>query len=259
MLASSQRGDEQLAFHVTVVSLDSAAHIVWDSGWVLSPNRTTMYGGEPLQPFGSYSWSVRWRSSAAGNNISSAPSAAQHFTMAPSAADWTAAEWVGGGNRVRTEIVLPSTPAAATLCAAGLGLAHPLLNGQRVSDHALGPVSQFYSRVLYVCHNVTALLHSGPNGLGLTLGSGKYGYLGLWCTADSPRECLAARYVLHVRYAAAAAAGIGDAPQQQQQLFVSQANVSTASEGPVRYDDYYQGEIYDARREQPGWSSASFT
>ena len=252
MLNSSRRGDDQLAYRliVTHTSSSGGALLSWDSGRIASGNRTVAYGGRPLQPFGSYSWSVQWWSSRLGSAVASAPSELQHFTMAPVTSDWAAAEWVGGGNQLRAEFQLSpdDNVSAATLCVAGLGLAQPSLNGHSAADHSLGPQSQLFNRVLYTTYNVSALLLSGTtNALGLTLGSGKYSYLGLWCNAGSPQECLAARYLLHVQYA------LGD-----HQVFASQANQTAAREGPIRYDDYFQGEFYDARREQPGWNSAGF-
>jgi hypothetical protein len=55
--------------------------------------------------------------------------------------------WVGGGNQLRTEFSLPSQPIiSATLFIAGLGIAKASINGAAVSDHALGPWTEFTSR-----------------------------------------------------------------------------------------------------------------
>jgi hypothetical protein len=35
----------------------------------------------------------------------------------------------------------------------------------------------------------------------------------------------------------------------------SRAAATSAREGPLRYDSIFQGELFDARREQPGWAS----
>eukprot|EP01050_Picozoa_sp_SAG11_P006648 SAG11_NODE_524_length_8751_cov_4.292765_2_plen_161_part_00 len=144
-------------------------------GKVASDTHTQVeYGGSAqLVPLGAYSWSVRWWSSASGTTASSAFSEPQRFDMAPANTSWVGAEWVGGGNQLRTEFSLRAVPVSATLCVAGLGLAQPWLNGQRVADHALGPQSQLFTRVLYTTFDVTARVKAGQNALGMMLGTGK--------------------------------------------------------------------------------------
>ena len=77
----------------------------------------------------------------------------------------------------------------ARLHISGLGWYELYLNGQRVGDHLLDPATSDYAkRVLYVTYDVTELLQSGANAVGVMLGnaglanpdgSTKYG--------DSPR------------------------------------------------------------------------
>ena len=246
MLSSSVRGDTQAAYELQVVQQFNQTVVVWSSGKVAGQNHTQVeYGGETLAPLGAYSWRVRWWSSASSD--SSDFSAPQRFDMAPASANWTTAAWIGGGNQLRTEFSLSSAPVSATLCVAGLGLAQPWMNGQRVGDHAMGPQSQLFSRVMYTTFDVTAHTKVGSNALGMMVGSGKYGYLGAWCQADSAVECLAFRSLLHLRYA-----------DGREDIIGSQAESWKAREGPVRTDDYYYGEFYDARREHDGWASAGF-
>lgn len=246
MLNSSVRGDTQAAYELTVVQQFNQSAVMWSSGKVEGQNHTQIeYGGETLAPLGAYSWRVRWWSSASGS--SSNFSASQRFDMAPASENWTAATWLGGGNQLRTEFSLSSSPVSATLCVAGLGLAQPWMNGQRVADHAMGPQSQLFARVMYTSFDVTAHTKVGSNALGMMVGSGKYGYLGAWCQADSAVDCLAFRSLLHLRYA-----------DGHEDIIGSHAGSWKAREGPVRTDDYYYGEFYDARREHDGWASAGF-
>jgi hypothetical protein len=249
MLNSTLRGDTQTAFEIKIVEQFNQTAVVWASGKVAAANHTQVeYGGSALAPLGAYSWSVRWWSSASGT--SSEFSTPQRFDMAPANTSWADAEWIGGGNQLRTEFSLRSASvASATLCVAGLGLAQPWLNGQRVSDHAMGPQSQLFTRVLYTTFDVTGRIKpgGGPNVMGMMVGSGKYGYLGAWCQADSAVECLAVRALLHLRYA-----------DGQEEIIGTKATEWKAREGPVRTDDYYYGEFYDARREHTGWAAPGF-
>jgi len=60
-------------------------------------------------------------------------------------------------------------------------------------------------------------------------------------------DCLASRFLLHVRFASGAT-----------KLIASTAHGTTAREGPLREDSYFHGEVFDARREQRGWSEPEF-
>jgi alpha-L-rhamnosidase len=236
-LNSTRRGDSQAAYELRVVEQFNESEVVWTSGKVASPSHTLVEyaGAAALAPLGAYSWSVRWWSSASGGGGPSDFSAPQRVDMAPAAASWDQfAEWVGGGNQLRADFTLGGgAPVSATLCVAGLGLAKPFINGQRVGDHAMGPQSQLFTRVMYTSFDVMPHVKAGANALGMMVGSGKYGYLGAWCQADSAMECLAFRLLLHVRY--------GDGTEE---IIGSEATGWKAREGPVRSDDYYYGEFY---------------
>jgi len=163
-LRSAVRGDEQEAYEICVVDRFNSSSVLWASGRVASANHTLVeYAGVPLEPFGDYRWSVRWWSAA---TAAASAENAQNFTMAPEQSQWAASEWVGGGNQLRSDFSLASAPVSATLCVAGLGLAQPWLNGQRAADHAMGPQSQLYTRVLYTSYDVTAQLKAGANAMG---------------------------------------------------------------------------------------------
>ena len=100
-----------------------------------------------------------------------------------------------------TAFVAKTPPLPCGPQVAGLGLAKPFLNGRRVADHAMGPQSQLFTRVMYTTFDVTAHVAAGSNALGMMVGTGKYGYLGAWCQKDSAVECTAFRSLLHVWHA----------------------------------------------------------
>ena len=60
-----------------------------------------------------------------------------------------------------------------------LGLYELRLNGSRVGDHLLAPEwTNYHKRIQYQTYDVTALVRTGDNVLGATLGNGWY--CGLW-------------------------------------------------------------------------------
>ena len=49
------------------------------------------------------------------------------------------------------------------------------INGKRVGDEELSPViTQFNTRIAYVCYDVTSLLHPGRNAIAVLIGNGWY-------------------------------------------------------------------------------------
>ena len=179
-------------------------------------------------------------------------------------AEWTAT-WVAADDALisapllRKEIVLDQPVRRATGYVAGVGYFELFVNGSKVGDHVLDPGTTYYhhdqdysirSRVLYVAHDLTAMLRQGPNALGILLGHGWYS-----AEADVPGSP-------HHRQP------YGDRPRVRFQLEIEFVDGSTARVGsdaswktspsPITYNDYSHGETYDARLEQPGWRSAGF-
>ena len=121
-----------------------------------------------------------------------------------------------------------------------------------MSDAVLDPGFTDYSRtVLYTTHDVTGLLRSGENVVAAELGSGHYDDATKtwdwgWENAEW-RGVPRLRLELHVAY-----------EDDSEQVVVSDDTWRVTVAGPTRYDSYYLGETYDARREIPGWDRPGF-
>lgn len=149
---------------------------------------------------------------------------------------------------LRRAFHLPAKPVSATLTLTGLGGCEAELNGRRVGDALLAPEnSDFRHRLLVQQHDVADLLQAGDNALGVMVGDGFY----------------ASEAIGRGRYP------FGAAPRRLWlTLDVTLADGSTqriatdddwrAATAPVRFAEIYHGETYDARLEQPGWSSPGF-
>jgi alpha-L-rhamnosidase len=137
----------------------------------------------------------------------------------------------------------------ATLYLSGLGLSEAYLNGAKVSADVLSPaLSEYPKRVYYVTYDVTQRLHAGANALGVMLGNGRY---------FPPQRSVPTR----TRYFGY--------PKLKLQLELELANGKTervvsdetwklTTDGPIRANNEYDGEVYDARQELPGWSRAGY-
>ena len=121
------------------------------------------------------------------------------------------------------------------------------MNGARVGDHVMDPGQTVYDRrVLFLSHDVSGMLKPGAvNVLGVELGQYMYTAFDTFCNATKlgPRNCLA--FILRLDVA------LSDGSRM---TILSEATSGEwlARSGPIVYDQLYQGEIFDARREQSG-------
>ncbi|WP_246186877.1 family 78 glycoside hydrolase catalytic domain [Microlunatus speluncae] len=153
---------------------------------------------------------------------------------------------------LRTTFTLPARPKSARLYLIGLGHGRALINGERVDDIALSPpATDFDRRLLHTSHDVTRLLRSGANALGVALGRGFFASRAadsdgsnLYPWTGEPRLLA----LLEVTLPDGRTITVGSGPDWRQ------------AEGPVRYDGVYTGETFDARREAElaGWAEPDF-
>ncbi|MFB6135411.1 MAG: family 78 glycoside hydrolase catalytic domain [Halobacteriaceae archaeon] len=146
--------------------------------------------------------------------------------------------------RLRTEFDLakPVAEARAHLAAVGYGELH--VNGERVSDGVLDPAwTRYRDRVLYATTDVTGHVSEGENAIGVWLGRGWFSKAAhLWTASGSPR----ARLHLTVEY------------EDGTTRTVATDTTWEAGDSPVVENDVYDGETYDARREEEGWAEPGF-
>lgn len=137
----------------------------------------------------------------------------------------------------------------ARLYVTGLGVYEVELNGRRVGDHVLSPGwTSYRHRMLYETFDVTELLREGANCLGAILGDGWYrGRLGFGGgRRNLYGERLGLLAQLEVEYR-----------DGSRQVVVTDGSWR-ASRGPILESGIYDGEVYDARLEMDGWSTAEY-
>jgi len=138
---------------------------------------------------------------------------------------------------LRREFSLDKPIAQARTYISGLGWCELYINGQKVSDRVLDPATTDYDkRIFYVTHDVTDKLKQGDNAVGVMLGNGWF------CPAYSPSCRL--RLQMHIRFTDGTT------------LIVKSDESWKASEGPIGHNSIVRGEVYDARKEKPGWARA---
>ena len=182
--------------------------------------------------------------------------------------DEASAKWIGsvemddtlGGALVlparylRKEITLDRKVKSAKLYICGLGLYDVWINGELISSgQVLSPtVSDYTKRSYYNVFDVTSALNKrapkyaekGKKAIAVVLGSGRYHMLKGWMT-DYGLPRLWLRLDINP--------GMDNA-----RTIVSDETWKVSVEGPVRADNEYDGETYDARMELDGWTEAGY-
>ena len=158
---------------------------------------------------------------------------------------------------VRKEFELDDAAAVerAVAYVTALGLYELCVNGQRVGDHQLAPEwTDYHKRVQYQTYDVTGLLRSGENAIGVQLADGWYaGRIGLTqiVPGGPPRAIYGRQPRLLLQLEIERADG-------RTERIISDESWRMTTEGPLRVADLLDGEIYDARREFPGWDKPGF-
>ncbi len=261
--AAPVRGIRQTAFQILVAStpelLAQGQGDLWDSGKIVSDQSLNIpYVGRTLPTLTSAFWKVRIWDQAGQPSAWSSPA---EWTMGLMAAtDWHA-QWIGRDDPaptanvatparwLRKEFTLEKPLRRALVSFAGLGTSELYVNGTKVGDAVLSPaLSDYEKRVYYVTYDVTSSLKTGANALGVVLGNGRFyapqivGRNGLR-TFGWPKLILQ----LHLEYQDGTTAEV-----------VSDASWKFTDAGPIRADNEYDGEDYDARAEMPGWATPGF-
>ena len=159
----------------------------------------------------------------------------------------------GALTMLRTQFRLDGEVREARLLATAMGACELHLNGERVSQDRFVPGSSQYREVLgYASYDVTRMLHQGDNALGALLIPGWYTGNMSYTTRNynfwGDHEALLA--LLVVRYT----------DGREETLVTSPATWRACNDGPWRYGSFFNGEVYDARREAAvsGWTTPSF-
>lgn len=251
VLEHSERAEKQTAYQVLVATkaelLKEDRGDQWNSGKVTSEESTqVVYAGKPLESGQSYFWKVRyWDKEGRASEYSRT---ARFGTALLKASEWKA-QWIGGGaakgNEFRKEFTIEGKVANARIYVAALGYYELRVNGHRIGHNVLDPAWTTYpKRVLYATYDLTPVLKDGANAIAVMAGGG-------WATQEvGGSEVYYKEPAVLVQLNAELEGG-------KQVSVVSDSSWKTA-QGPVVESSVYGGEVYDARKETPGWDQPGF-
>lgn len=277
---SLQRNLILSAYQILVASnednLEANIGDFWDTGKILSGQSVhVVYRGKPLQSRKRYYWKVRlWDDTGSVSQYSESAwwemgllektGWLAKWVSAPKVYDWgeldrerKRKEWTDRSIQVdpaplfRKMFTLSKFVRQARVYISGVGYYEFYLNGEKVGDHVLDPAFTNYDkRVLYVTYDITNQVSQGKNVVGVILGNGWYNMhaIAVWGFDKAPwRARPTVLCQLELEYS--------DGSQET----ITSDQTWKVARGPVLFDGILNGEIYDARREQPGWATASFS
>ncbi|HET7897370.1 MAG TPA: family 78 glycoside hydrolase catalytic domain, partial [Flavisolibacter sp.] len=259
-LQSAERNVWQTAYEIRVAE-DAAAlkrgkNLQWNSGRIASGQSLYVpYGGASLASGKKYYWQVRVWDNSGKPSEWSAPAFWQ--TAFLQASDWKA-KWISAGFAedslqrpsplFRHSFSTTKKIQSATAYITSFGLYEAFINGKRIGDAYLTPGWTSYNkRLQYQVYDVTPLLQKGGNAFGVALGSGWFrGDIGWEGNKNYFGRALALLLQLEIVYA--------DGTKET----VSSDETWKSSTGAIQSSEIYNGEVYDARREKQGWTTAAY-
>lgn len=266
-LSVSESNKSQSAYHIVAASnpdlLPNNADL-WDSEKQTSEQSTWItYVGKPLESRQKVYWQVRYWNQDGEPSIWSETN---HFELGLlNNSDWKA-QWVGldtakdsirGRGKVlihkpqylRKGFELSEDVTSARLYITSKGVFDVSINGENVSDDAMSPGFTTYDkRIETLTYDVTNLIESGQNTIGVELASGWYSGRLLWGT--TPWDNTISPKVL-----AQLEMTMSDGSKE---IIVSDASWKGMTNGPLQFAEIYDGEIYNANMEMPDWTTNNF-
>ncbi len=152
---------------------------------------------------------------------------------------------------LRTEFDAKKPVKRATLHLSGLGLYELFINGERIGDQVLAPAPTDYRRtVLYNSFDVTKQLRADRNAIGVVLGNGRY---------YTMRQNYKTWKIPQFGYPKLRLHLVVEYEDGTQQRIVSDPSTwRLTARGPIRSNNEYDGETYDARMELGAWTEAGY-
>ncbi len=255
----------QTAYRIRVAAserdLASGKRLCWDSGRVVSDDsHLVAYAGTALEPGKPYCWQATvW--TADGDSLKSRPGS-WSMPLPPGRDAGLQHIWIGlndsaqikvRDNRtvhpacyLRKEFTAGRRPARAMLYVSGIGSSTCHINGRRVSDDVFGPLPTWYPEAVnYITYDVTPLVRKGRNAIAVALGNGRYFPMRAEGLIAFGLPRLMARLVLEYS-------------DGTTETVVSDTSWKATAQGPIRANNEYDGETYDASMELGRWTSPGY-
>jgi alpha-L-rhamnosidase len=246
----------QTACLIRVASDEKFSSIVWQSGKV-ETNESILqsYKGPELKSGQRYFWQVKIWDNKGNQSQWSQPAYWEMGLLSP--AEWNA-KWIemesdtlrySPATLFRKEFQLARSISSARIYVTSHGFYELEINGKKVGDQVLTPGWTSYSkRLQYQVYDVTKMVTKGNNAIGAMLGDGWYrGTLAWGNNWAVYGKKLGILLQMKITYSDGSVSTVN-----------SDETWKASKDGPIRMDDIYNGETYDATISISGWSNPGF-
>ena len=239
-----------------IVCKDESGAILWDSGKVESQAMRAQYAGNALKSRTSVNWFIQlWDEN---DTLGEVAEASFEIGLLEEG-DWKA-KWISGDYKVNKKKRYPVDCFKKLFCVSAgkevqkaraymtaCGVYEGTLNGSKMGRFFLAPgITDYRKRIQYQVADITELVKSGENELLFMLADGWYrGSVGAWGTKNYYGKETKLLAQIEITYTD----GSSD-------VIVSDESYEWTNEGPIRFADNKDGEVYDARLE--GFSGVSW-
>jgi alpha-L-rhamnosidase len=260
-IRSSERAVLQSAYQLRVAEnahdLKAAENLIWETKKVKTDQSThVVYQGPSLSSRQSLWWQVRVWDNHGNLSDWSQPASWEMGLLAPD--DW-AANWiepdlkedVNNSNpcpMLRKQFEIKEKVKSARAYVTCHGLYEMQINGNKIGEQVFTPGWTSYHNILqYQVYDLTDMLKTGTNCVGVILGDGWYRGRLVWKESRNfYGEKLALLAQIEVLY------------QDGSREIITSNKSWKASTGPILVSDIYDGELYDARLEKENWAKAGY-
>ncbi|MBQ4377036.1 MAG: family 78 glycoside hydrolase catalytic domain [Bacteroidales bacterium] len=270
VITSDKKDVMQTAYHILVASspdlLEEGKADMWDSRKVESDASVWVpYEGLPLKSNQRLYWTVKVYTTQ-GNSEWSKPA---EWGMGLLTQDEWQADWIGldqlcegeslenkntrmSARYLRKEFLAGDADQIkrAVVHVSGLGSFLMYINGERIGNDELTPgPTDWRQRVFYNTYDLTNLINDGNNAIGVVLGSGRYVTLRSE-DVENQEDMFGMpklRLQMHIEYADGTV-----------QTICSDTTWRITAQGPIRANNEYDGEEFDARMQMYYWSEKEY-
>ncbi len=266
-LVSDKRNVVQTSYQIIVSSseqkLKAGDGDVWKSATINdSKSLLVSYGGKPLKSATKYYWKV---SVVTNKGEAFCNENAFFSTGLLNAGDWKA-KWIGydkasawdsitqwsrlSARYLRKEFKNTLAVKRATVYISGLGMYELYINGKKIGDQVLAPNPTDYRKsFFYNTHDVTNAIQNGKNAIGTVLGNGRFFTMRQKYKTQKHNTFGYPKLLLQLDI---------EYDDGSKKTIVSDESWKLNVDGPIRTNNEYDGEEYDATKEFYGWSNAGF-
>lgn len=242
----SWKMDEELEaqrdWRVQVLQKDKT---VFDSGIVAGMERKCILS-KGLEENTEYQWKLNW--TLEDGKIGEEQAV---FSTGISNPDYFKAQYIAGGTLFRKDFLLDEIPQKAVLYFTGLGYVQSYINGEKITDRELFPSYTVYEKTVeYTAADVTTQLKNGENVIGLWVG-------GHWPLDEKLR----AKDVYSEAFYRGRCVGLAELHltfKDGRSEILGTDDTWQTSMSPIEISSVFDGEHYDARKEQAGWNAPGF-